>query len=225
MSKIDIDKNKKKFIDLYNKYITPNYLGADMLLKWIESTDFFTAPCSTRYHLACEGGLCDHSIRVAECLKDLIHTYYGNIEEDTTAQDAIDGDIVSIMFVGLLHDLCKCDMYAPAVFNEKEYTELGNQSDALGKYRWVSRTRYKVQPKFYFGHGSKSVFIIQNFIQGISLTEAQAIRYHQGGREDITSNCCEANITEVYNSNPLAFWLHTADMIATYHYERNDEFN
>lgn len=222
---IDVKKNKDKFIKLYNKYITPNYKGADMLLNWICGTDFFTAPCSTKYHLACDGGLCDHSLRVAECLKTLVYEYYGNIETDQEIQNKLDADINSIMFVGLLHDLCKCDCYVPAYFNKKEYTELGNLKDDNGKYRWVTEKGYKYEPKFYFGHGAKSIFIIQNFIQGVSLTEAQAIRYHQGGREDMPGNVCENGITEVFNGNQLAFWLHTADMIATYHYEANDEFN
>lgn len=39
---------KQEFIEIYNKYITRR--GADKLLEWIEKTDFFTAPASTKYH-------------------------------------------------------------------------------------------------------------------------------------------------------------------------------
>ena len=39
---------KEEFIEIYNQYI--NRKGADELLEWIERTDFFTAPASTRYH-------------------------------------------------------------------------------------------------------------------------------------------------------------------------------
>ena len=53
---------KEEFIEIYNQYI--NRKGADELLEWIERTDFFTAPASTRYHCSCEGGLVMHSVSV-----------------------------------------------------------------------------------------------------------------------------------------------------------------
>lgn len=41
---------KDKFIKAYTENITRP--GADKLLAWIESSDFFTAPASTRFHLS-----------------------------------------------------------------------------------------------------------------------------------------------------------------------------
>lgn len=38
--------------------------GADKLLEWLKSTDFFTAPASTRFHGAYLGGLVKHSLNV-----------------------------------------------------------------------------------------------------------------------------------------------------------------
>ena len=35
--------------------------GLEDLLGWLQKSDFFTAPASTRYHGAYEGGLCEHS--------------------------------------------------------------------------------------------------------------------------------------------------------------------
>ena len=43
---------RARFVEIYNKNITRP--GADRLLSWLETTDFFTAPASTRYHGACE---------------------------------------------------------------------------------------------------------------------------------------------------------------------------
>ena len=43
-----------EFVEIYNKNITRP--GADRLLNWLETTDFFTAPASTRFHGACECG-------------------------------------------------------------------------------------------------------------------------------------------------------------------------
>ena len=51
-----------EFVEIYNKSITRP--GADRLLNWLETTDFFTAPASTRFHGACECGLVMHSINV-----------------------------------------------------------------------------------------------------------------------------------------------------------------
>ena len=45
---------RQEFISFYQQNITRK--GADRLLSWMEKSDFFTAPASTRYHLACEGG-------------------------------------------------------------------------------------------------------------------------------------------------------------------------
>ena len=53
---------KEEFIEIYRKEIHRE--GADKLLAWLEKTDFFTAPASTRYHGAYEGGLAEHSIHV-----------------------------------------------------------------------------------------------------------------------------------------------------------------
>ena len=53
---------RAQFIDIYNKNVTRP--GADRLLKWLEGTDFFTAPASTKFHGAFECGLVMHSINV-----------------------------------------------------------------------------------------------------------------------------------------------------------------
>ena len=58
--------NKELFIQTYNKNI--HRPGAERLLAWMESTDFFTAPASTRFHAAYEGGLLDHSLNVYNVL-------------------------------------------------------------------------------------------------------------------------------------------------------------
>lgn len=47
---------KDKFIKAYTENITRP--GADKLLAWIESSDFFAAPASTRFHLSSPGQGC-----------------------------------------------------------------------------------------------------------------------------------------------------------------------
>lgn len=63
---------KEEFIEIYTKYITRN--GAEELLEWLKRTDFFTAPASTKYHCACEGGLVMHSVSVFNTMMENIMT-------------------------------------------------------------------------------------------------------------------------------------------------------
>ena len=65
---------KDEFIEIYQSQITRR--GADKLLDWLTKSDFFTAPASTRFHLAEEGGLCVHSVNVYRRLKTLMEREY-----------------------------------------------------------------------------------------------------------------------------------------------------
>ena len=63
---------KEKFIELYKNTIKRE--GAKELLDFLISpaSDFFEAPASARFHLSKEGGLCEHSLNVYECLKSYL---------------------------------------------------------------------------------------------------------------------------------------------------------
>ena len=51
------DDAKKQFVLLYETNIKRE--GADKLLEWLsEKSDFFSAPSSSKFHNAFEGGLC-----------------------------------------------------------------------------------------------------------------------------------------------------------------------
>ena len=56
--------NEERFIDIFKTNVRRE--GADKLLEYLTGPgcDFFTAPASTRYHNAWEGGLCAHSLNV-----------------------------------------------------------------------------------------------------------------------------------------------------------------
>jgi hypothetical protein len=189
---------KQEFIDLYKKYITRE--GADDLLDFLLSSksDFFEAPCSTRFHLSKEGGLVEHSINVYQCLKaylerDRVKNDYGlNFSDETIA------------IVSLLHDLCKINVY------KKSYR---NVKDENGK--WIQVPSYEFHDELPYGHGEKSVYIISGFMK-LSRDEAFAIRYHMGFSD--TENV--RNVGEAFSRFPLAFALSTADMEATYFIEK-----
>lgn len=52
--------DREEFMQLFAQHVTRP--GSEKLLEWMDKkTDFFSAPASTRFHGACEGGLCMHS--------------------------------------------------------------------------------------------------------------------------------------------------------------------
>lgn len=57
------------------------------MLAWIETTDFYYAPASTRFHGNHEGGLLEHSLNVYDALKA---NYYAvgtkNVKDEATGQ-------------------------------------------------------------------------------------------------------------------------------------------
>ena len=63
---------KDKFISIFQKQVIRE--GSDKLLEYLlsKSSDFFTAPASTRFHGSYEGGLVEHSLHVYECLVDYL---------------------------------------------------------------------------------------------------------------------------------------------------------
>ena len=73
--------DRAEFLDIWQQHVTRP--GSEKLLDWLDKkTDFFTAPASTRFHGACEGGLCMHSLNVYHALHDSFFTE-GESEEAT----------------------------------------------------------------------------------------------------------------------------------------------
>lgn len=180
--------SQERFTELYKQYITRS--GSDELLEWLEESDFFTAPASTRFHGDHEGGLCEHSIHVWEELVRLLRAY---------PEVKVSGQTAAI--VSLLHDLCKVNTYKTELRNVKE----GNM--------WVKRPYYTFQEDFcYGGHGSKSVYLIQKFMR-LTDEEAVSINCHMGSWDRSPSDYSVGNAYEQY---PLAWLLHVADESATY---------
>lgn len=161
--------------------------GSAELLKWLKSTDFFTAPGSTRFHDCFAGGLAEHSAKVFNELTRLLKAYP---EIKVSAETAA--------IVTLLHDVCKADCYK---------VELRNKKDESG--RWIQVPVYTFKEDFAFGgHGSKSVFLIQKFMK-LTDEEAVAINCHMGVENGNFA------VNDAYRAYPLAFLVHTADMAST----------
>ena len=161
------------------------------LLGWVKDhTNYFTAPCSTKYHLNCEGGLLEHSINVTELMLKL------------KEQLAPDISVESCIICGMLHDLGKAgDKDVPYYI---ENTPTPNQI----KYGYSAYPPYIVNPdlKPYMEHSDRSVFNILKYSK-ILLTpeEYQAIRIHDGLYVD-------NNKTYAMKESKLAMLLHIADI-------------
>ena len=80
--------------------------------------------------------------------------------------------------------------------------------------QWEKVPYYQVDDKFPFGHGEKSVFLIERFMR-LKVEEAIAIRWHMGGFDD-SAKAGGFTISNAYEMYPLAVKLHIADIEATY---------
>ncbi len=192
---------KERYLDIYNTYIHRE--GSDKLLEYLlsKSSDFFTAPASTRFHGAYEGGLAEHSINVFDCLKDYLS------RERVRSVYKLEYDQESIAIVALLHDLCKINCYKAGSRNVKDENGV-----------WHSVPTFEYDDRLPYGHGEKSVYIITGFMK-LTREEAFAIRYHMGfsGVED------KRNVGDAFQQFPLAFALNMADMEATYFLEGKNQ--
>jgi hypothetical protein len=187
----------EKFLDLYDKYITRP--GSDTFKEWLVESDFFSAPASTRFHGAYAGGLCEHSVNVWEELVRLLKAYP---EVKVTAETAA--------IISLLHDVCKIGCYKTELRNKKVNGV------------WVQQPAYVFQEDFcYGGHGSKSVYLIQNHMR-LTFEEAVTINCHMGFADRSPGDYA---LRGAYEQHPLAWLLHVADESATYIRESNRNSN
>lgn len=180
---------KERFEEIYRENISRS--GSEELLEWLEKTDFFTAPASTKFHGACQGGLVQHSVNVYEVMMEK------HFEEDVDSRE-------SFAICALLHDLCKAQFYKVSTRNVK------NENTGA----WEKQPYYSIEDSFPYGHGEKSVFLIERFMR-LKTSEAVAIRWHMGGFDEAARGGSFA-ISQAYDRYPLAVKLHLADLESTY---------
>lgn len=199
--------NKQEFIELISG-INRDNADIEKLIRQLEKLDFFEAPASAKYHNACKGGLCDHSLNVYYNLKHLL-SYKQGLPEECYNED-------SIRIVSLLHDISKMNMYELSSRNKKVYCENGSKSDNLGTFEWVSELSYKKKDDTelltYGNHEMTSEYMVRQFIP-LTIQESVAILHHMGAMH---YDCAQDNISVVFTKYPLSLLLHQADMLATY---------
>lgn len=174
---------KEKYINLLK---LTNRSGIEGLIEWLESTDFFRAPASTKYHNSKPSGLLEHSLNVYEMLSNS-EVKYLDIKD-------------SIIIVSLLHDICKANFYIETTRNVKK------------DGKWYQEPYYSVDDTEPLGHGEKSVILALRYID-LSDDEIYAIRWHMGGFEPKENY---NSVSGTFSKYPLALYLHIADLKATY---------
>ena len=181
---------KEQFIELLK---STNREGIEDLINFLEKTDFFEAPASTRFHGDYKGGLIEHSIKVYEIVKEKVKnaSIEMSVPEDT------------VIITALLHDICKANFYKVDYRNAKN--ELGV---------WEKVPYYTVDDQIPYGHGEKSVMMISEYIK-LTPEEKYAIRWHMGFTEPKE---LYSTIGSAYKKYPLALLLFEADLEATYFY-------
>lgn len=192
---MDINEQKEEFLDIVFENIDRD--GADGLIEWLEKSDFFTAPASTKKHNSFEGGLCAHSINVYKRLLALVKEHYGEDWEKHISHE-------SVAIIGLFHDICKVDFYKVDTKNVKK--------DGV----WVQEPYYKVEEALPYGHGEKSVYILSAFMR-LTREEALAINWHMGEYDArVQSGLGQNSLSNVFYRYPNVFLAHLADLMATY---------
>lgn len=130
--------------------------GMDKLIQFLEDSDYFSAPASTKYHGAYERGLSIHSHNVLRCFRHKNKVYKLGLSDET------------IILVSLLHDICKVNFYT----KQQRWKKDDNN-------KWESYEIYAIEDSFPMGHGEKSVIMLLRFIELTDL-EIALIRWHMG---------------------------------------------
>lgn len=179
--------NKERFISILKSSVTSRDINS--LIQYLEeSTDFFDAPASTKFHLCEKGGLLQHSLNVYDTLSALCELYAESISKETIA------------IVSLLHDLCKANFYKQEMKNVK--TSMG----------WTTQPVYIVEDQLPLGHGEKSVMMILSAGFKLTAEEMLAIRWHMSGFDNAVKGG-EYALSSAYSKTKLVALLQAADII------------
>jgi hypothetical protein len=126
--------------------------GMDKLVKYMQGSDFFTAPASTKFHGNYEGGLASHSYLVYREFDELLSRHGSDLPKESR--------IIS----GICHDFCKVGVYRK--------TEAKKGKAPVKPYQF--------DDEYPLGHGEKSLLIISKYIEP-TIKESLLIRWHMGG--------------------------------------------
>lgn len=163
-------------------------------MDYLETTDFYTCPGSTRFHHAHKAGLALHNLQVLFNLRKLFKNVYDEKYYEEKKE--------SIVICALLHDMCKINCYKAEQRNRKN--EKTGQWEKYDFMTFADDT--PLAP-----HGSKSALMC---LKHIALTdeEMMAISWHAGA---FSANSAEMSSFMTAARLPLVMMLHTADMMSS----------
>lgn len=200
MEKASIDKNdinlmRDEYINILQN-TSYNESQINNLINWLDKSDFYEAPASTRFHDAFPGGLLYHHLMVYNESCDLMKLPKFSMVDSNAAT-----------LVALTHDFCKIGLY------EMYYRNVKDEND--GSWNQVPSYRWKSGPQFPLGHGVASMYLVSKFIP-LNIEESLAIRWHMG-----EYNCCQNEMSELQDARdkyPLVLLLQMADRLAITEY-------
>lgn len=164
---------------------------AQRCIAWLDRTDFFVAPASTKYHDAHRCGLVKHTLLVAKVMLDIAKLpQFSGI------------NITEAILTSLVHDWCKINFY-------EEYTRNVKDQDTG---TWFEQKAYRCKgSQIPLGHGVTSLYMSMRFFR-ISVEQALAIRWHMS---DYTASEHEKYDLMEANNRPMVQMLQIADRMAS----------
>ena len=164
---------------------------AERAIEWLEGTDFYIAPASTKYHDSEVHGLMKHTLKVVQALNDLSALpQFKNV------------NLAEATLAAIVHDWCKIDFYESYTKNVKNETTGVWEKELAYRYKGI---------KYPFGHGVTSYFIASRIFK-LSIEQALAIRWHMG-----EYNVCDSERHDLMEANeryPMVQMLQIADRMA-----------
>lgn len=204
----------KSVITLLNTVKRP---GIDKLITYLESSDFFIAPASTRFHGCYAGGLVDHSLSVYNKLAYFC-THYGLLKPDTSmGKKPLPLKPENIVIAALLHDVNKIGKYASkddggyklnkgnltshaklSIQRASEFIKLDPIEDLMIRYHMGIHYSIEMDPK----KGEYPLRGDRIACEGMSKEESQKARYGK-------------SLRNAYYHNPIVEFFAMADVLAT----------
>lgn len=191
--------DKNKFIDIL---LDANREGIDVVIQLLEESGLFEAPASSKFHLACKGGLLEHSMNVynaAMMIREQIIKVRPEMEKQIPAD--------SVAITALLHDVCKMDIYKEGILSRK------NPEGLWEKYLGYTVDYNSGLP---LGHGEKSVITLLTWGLKLTTEEMLAIRWHMSAWDiPMQSSEHKDSFNAAKAKSPLVSLIQSADGIAS----------
>lgn len=165
-------------------------------IKWLQQTDFFTTPASTKFHESFECGLVLHHLRVFSRAMDLLQVpVFSNLNSFEVAVCA------------LSHDWGK-------IGNYESYMRYAK--DVNGNWHQVQEYRKASLPYMPMGHGSGSMYMATTLLPMITKDMAAALLWHMGAWH--VTDIDKSNLQAANETMPMVHLLQFADQLSIVKY-------